>query len=71
MIMNNLILEFLVQFCHISVYPAKLVTECMLFFISWLVQNCIIFRQERRLQKAMDWQKEGITIEKADFGWND
>lgn len=55
LVMNNLILEFLVQFCHVSVYPAKLVTECVLFLMSWLVQNYVIFRKERIiLQKIMD-----------------
>ncbi|MDO5426164.1 MAG: bifunctional glycosyltransferase family 2/GtrA family protein [Eubacteriales bacterium] len=44
--LNNLILEILVQFLGISVYPAKLLTECFLFLFSWLVQKCIIFRKE-------------------------
>lgn len=50
LVMNNVILEILVQFLHFSVYPAKLLTECILFMISWLVQNCIIFREQRRLR---------------------
>lgn len=50
LVMNNLILEFLVQICQIPVYPAKMITECALFFLSWLVQNCLIFKKESKLQ---------------------
>ncbi len=46
LVMNNLILEFFVQVIHFSVYPAKLLTECLLFFISWLVQRYFIFRKK-------------------------
>lgn len=46
--MNSLILETLVQVFHISVYPAKLLTECLLFLISWLVQRFVIFRKKER-----------------------
>lgn len=45
--MNNVILAGFTQLAGISVYPAKLLTECMLFCISWLVQNFIIFRKEK------------------------
>ena len=47
LIMNNLILEFFTQILDMSVYPAKLLTECMLFVMSWLIQNFIIFRKGR------------------------
>ena len=46
-IMNSVILEFFTQVCGISVYPAKLMTECLLFCLSWLIQNMIIFRKEK------------------------
>lgn len=49
LIMNNLILEMLVQLMHVSVYPAKLMTECILFVLSWLIQSGVIFRKEKRL----------------------
>lgn len=49
LVMNNLILEMLVQGLHMSVYPAKLLTECVLFILSWLIQNCVIFRKEKCL----------------------
>lgn len=45
--MNNVILEVLVQLLGVSVYPAKLMTECALFLLSWMVQNQVIFRKER------------------------
>lgn len=49
LVMNNLILEMFVQVFRISVYPAKLLTECILFILSWLVQNLVIFRKEKCL----------------------
>ena len=45
--LNNLVLTGFVQIAGFSVYPAKLCTECLLFCISWLVQNFIIFRKEK------------------------
>ena len=47
---NNVILEFLIQVAGFLVYPAKLCTECLLFCISWLVQNFIIFRKKTDTQ---------------------
>lgn len=38
-IMNNLFLEMFVQIFRMSVYPAKLLTECLLFVLSWTVQK--------------------------------
>lgn len=48
LLMNNLILEILVQLLEVSVYPAKLLTECILFILSWLIQNRVIFKKERK-----------------------
>lgn len=45
LIMNNLILEMLVQILRVPVHPAKLLTECLLFAMSWLVQKHLIFRK--------------------------
>lgn len=45
--LNNVILGILVHLLGISVYPAKLLTECVLFLLSWLVQNRVIFREEK------------------------
>ena len=50
--MNNVILEILVQFLGLSVYPAKLITECVLFLLSWMIQNRVIFRKERKPEKC-------------------
>lgn len=50
--MNNAILEILVQFLGFSVYPAKLLTECVLFLLSWMVQNRMIFRKAERHQSS-------------------
>lgn len=47
LIMNNLILGMFTQVFHLSVYPAKLLTECILFIFSWLVQKFVIFRKEK------------------------
>lgn len=46
--LNNVILEMLVQVAKIPVYPAKLMTECLLFILSWLVQDRIIFRKNHK-----------------------
>lgn len=51
LIMNNLILEIFVQVFHMSVYPAKLLTECLLFVFSWVVQKYVIFRKDKMLCK--------------------
>lgn len=48
LVMNNLILELLVQILRVPVHPAKLLTECLLFVMSWLVQKHLIFRKENR-----------------------
>lgn len=45
LVMNNVILEVLSQGLHLSVYPAKLLTEMLLFLISWLVQRNMIFKK--------------------------
>lgn len=39
LLLNNIILDFLVQSAGLSVYPAKLITECVLFIISWTVRS--------------------------------
>lgn len=48
LVMNNLILELFVQILRIPVYSAKLLTECLLFVLSWLVQKHMIFRKGKR-----------------------
>lgn len=47
LILNSLILELFTQGLRLSVYPAKLLTEGLLFVISWLVQRYVIFRENK------------------------
>lgn len=51
--MNNVILELFVQFLGLSVYPAKLMTECVMFLLSWMIQNKVIFRKERKAAEGI------------------
>lgn len=51
LVMNNVILEILVQILGFSVYPAKLLTECVLFLMSWMVQKRMIFRKQQRAER--------------------
>lgn len=44
LVLNNLLLEVFVQMLHIPAYLAKLLAECLLFCLSWMVQNGFIFR---------------------------
>lgn len=46
LVMNSLILGMFVQILHFSVYPAKILTETILFLISWMVQKRIIFKKK-------------------------
>lgn len=52
--MNSLILKMLMQIFHMQVYPAKLLTECLLFIFSWLIQNYVIFRKSERRMKGTE-----------------
>lgn len=47
--MNSLLLGIFVHMLCIPPYPAKLLTEGLLFCLSWLIQKCLIFRNEGRL----------------------
>lgn len=60
LIMNNLILEICVQTLHISVYLAKVITECLLFLLSWLVQNRFIFRREKIFRALTEAGRESF-----------
>ncbi len=44
--LNNIVLGLLTQTAGLSVYPAKLITECVLFIISWLIQKQVIFSKK-------------------------
>lgn len=45
--LNNLVLHTFLSLLHVPVYPAKILTECMLFLISWLIQKKLIFQKEK------------------------
>lgn len=47
LVINNLILEGFIFVLHLPIHPAKFLTECMLFLISWFVQNKVIFGQKK------------------------
>lgn len=53
LMMNNVILEGFTQVLRIPVYPAKLLTECLLFLISWTVQRRMIFKKNRTLVQGI------------------
>lgn len=40
---NNILMECLTGLIHLSPYTAKVITECTLFIISWLIQKKVIF----------------------------
>ena len=52
LLLNNLVLGTIVQFFYLPVYPAKLLTECLLFVFSWSVQKYIIFRRDGRFHRT-------------------
>lgn len=49
---NNLVLEVFLHVLDVPVYLAKLCTECLLFLVSWMVQEHIIFKKYQRIQKG-------------------
>lgn len=50
LLLNNVILDIFLNIFHIPVYGAKLVTECILFVLSWLIQNKVIFTKRNALR---------------------
>jgi putative flippase GtrA len=44
---NTIVLSFLVNSLGINRFIAKIITECIFFTISWLVQRLVIFRRRR------------------------
>ena len=45
--MNNVVLEILTQKFYINAFAAKIITECIMFTVSWFVQSRLIFRKGR------------------------
>lgn len=50
LLLNNIILEGFLNIFHLPTYVAKLVTECTLFVLSWLIQNEVIFRKSKAMR---------------------
>ena len=55
--LNSMFLHLL----HFPVYPAKILTECTLFALSWTIQKKMIFRAEK-LQNELE-EKNGRRCE--------
>ncbi|HJB29166.1 MAG TPA: bifunctional glycosyltransferase family 2/GtrA family protein [Candidatus Blautia faecavium] len=58
LVLNNIFLQGFL-YLHIPVYPAKILTECILFLFSWMVQKKWIFRSKKdryiKIQKSGEW----------------
>lgn len=48
--LNNILLQLFLVVLKIPVYPAKILTECTLFLISWVIQKKLIFCRARELR---------------------
>lgn len=48
---NTVVLHFLVNICGINRMLAKMLTEVLFFTVSWLVQRCLIFPQQKQLRR--------------------
>ena len=46
--LNSMFLQMFLHLLHFPVYPAKILTECTLFALSWTIQKKMIFRAEKR-----------------------
>lgn len=55
--LNNMLLQFFLAIFPISIYSAKILTECVLFLGSWIVQKKWIFK--RKQEKYVQIQKSG------------
>ncbi len=45
---NTVLIHFLVNSCLLGKLPAKILTEIVLFLISWLVQKTAVFRKQKK-----------------------
>ncbi|MGI6010878.1 MAG: glycosyltransferase [Ruminococcus sp.] len=62
LLLNNLLLQMFLQLFHIPVYPSKILTECTLFVISWLVQKEFIFKKKAKKAVQKLGRKRGEWI---------
>ena len=53
LVMNNIILQILIAL-NLSVYPAKIITEAVLFFTSWMVQRKFIFQRRKNCSQSSE-----------------
>lgn len=51
LVMNNIVLEVLTQSFNINAFAAKILTECILFILSWIVQSRLIFRRIKEVKR--------------------
>lgn len=67
LVLNSLILSGIVLLLGIPAYPAKLLTEGILFLVSWVVQNKLIFRKPSRTKdrKRILQSKETSSVKSA------
>lgn len=49
---NTIVLSFLADYLRINRYAAKLITELLFFFLSWLVQRKVIFPEGKDTEKS-------------------
>lgn len=59
--LNNILLQFFLSVLRIPVYPAKILTECTLFLISWVIQKKLIFSRKSGLRDPIK-KKSGERI---------
>lgn len=52
--LNSILLQIFSGALQFSVYPAKILTECILFAASWLIQKQIIFKTGRNIFHASE-----------------
>lgn len=50
LVLNNILLQIFLSVMHLPIYFAKILTECMLFLISWIIQKKLIFCNGRVLR---------------------
>lgn len=61
LLLNNVILQIFLLALQIPVYPAKILTECTLFLISWIIQKQVIFKRTGRFNLPIK-RKRGVQI---------
>lgn len=68
LLLNNVVLQIFLNFFLIPVYPAKILTECLLFVISWLVQRNVIFAHVNHIHTELTHGKDNSLFGKQKSG---